>query len=32
MITKSYRLAQCRQAVQDVAERTVITAVILFDE
>jgi threonine dehydrogenase-like Zn-dependent dehydrogenase len=32
MITRTYRLAEGRQAVQDVADRTVITAVILFDE
>ena len=31
MITKTYRLADGRQAVQDVADRTVITAVILFE-
>jgi S-(hydroxymethyl)glutathione dehydrogenase / alcohol dehydrogenase len=31
MITKSYRLAEGRQSVQDVADRTVITAVILFE-
>jgi S-(hydroxymethyl)glutathione dehydrogenase/alcohol dehydrogenase len=31
MITKTYRLAEGRQAVQDVADRTVITAVILFE-
>ena len=30
MITKTYQLADGRQAVQDVADRTVITAVILF--
>lgn len=32
MITRTYRLAEGRQAVQDVADRAVITAVILFDE
>jgi S-(hydroxymethyl)glutathione dehydrogenase/alcohol dehydrogenase len=31
MVTKTYRLAEGRQAVQDVADRTVITAVILFE-
>ena len=31
MITKTYRLADGRQAVQDVADRRVITAVILFE-
>ena len=31
MITKTYRLTDGRQAVQDVADRTVITAVILFE-
>jgi S-(hydroxymethyl)glutathione dehydrogenase / alcohol dehydrogenase len=31
MITKTYRLAGGRRAVQDVADRTVITAVILFE-
>jgi len=31
MITKTYTLAEGRQAVQDVADRTVITAVIVFD-
>ena len=31
MITKTYRLNDGRQAVQDVADRTVITAVILFE-
>jgi S-(hydroxymethyl)glutathione dehydrogenase/alcohol dehydrogenase len=31
MITKTYRLADGRQAVQDVADRTVITGVILFE-
>ena len=31
MIIRTYRLADGRQAVQDVADRTVITAVILFE-
>jgi S-(hydroxymethyl)glutathione dehydrogenase/alcohol dehydrogenase len=31
MITKTYRLADGRQSVQDVADRTVITGVILFE-
>ena len=31
MITKTYRLADGAQAVQDVADRTVITAVIVFE-
>jgi S-(hydroxymethyl)glutathione dehydrogenase / alcohol dehydrogenase len=31
MITKTYRLADGRQAVQDVADRTIITAVVLFE-
>jgi S-(hydroxymethyl)glutathione dehydrogenase/alcohol dehydrogenase len=31
MVTKTYRLAEARQAVQDVADRTVITGVILFE-
>jgi S-(hydroxymethyl)glutathione dehydrogenase/alcohol dehydrogenase len=31
MITKTYRLNDGRQAVQDVADRTVITAVIVFE-
>jgi S-(hydroxymethyl)glutathione dehydrogenase/alcohol dehydrogenase len=31
MITKTYTLANARQAIQDVADRTVITGVILFE-
>jgi S-(hydroxymethyl)glutathione dehydrogenase/alcohol dehydrogenase len=31
MITKTYRLADGRQSVQDVADRSVITGVILFE-
>lgn len=31
MITKTYPLADARQAVQDVADRTVITGVVVFD-
>jgi hypothetical protein len=31
MIIKTYRFADRRQAVQDVADRTVMTAVIRFE-
>jgi S-(hydroxymethyl)glutathione dehydrogenase/alcohol dehydrogenase len=31
MITKTYTLAEARQAVQDTADRTIITGVILFN-
>jgi S-(hydroxymethyl)glutathione dehydrogenase/alcohol dehydrogenase len=31
MVTKTYRLADARQAVQDVADRTVITGVVVFE-
>jgi hypothetical protein len=30
MITRTHRLAEGRQALRDVADRTVITAVIVF--
>jgi hypothetical protein len=30
MITKTYTLAQAKQAIQDTADRTIITAVIEF--
>jgi hypothetical protein len=30
MITKTYRIEETRQAIQDVADRTVMTAVVLY--
>jgi hypothetical protein len=31
MITKTYRIEETRQAIQDVADRTVIVGVVLYE-